>query len=579
MPTPRYRSGQVDQTALPQQRVQSFASDEAFNTGRSSQRLGAAQDQATAQAFQIAEKAKSDADEVAFMGADSKAAELQLQVQNDVETNFRGQKAMEGIDHSHESWTKGVEDIRKGLNNDQQRLAFDRAVQNRYESLNKNVNVHAARERDTFDTESTNTAIKNYQNVALTNIHDPEQVDKSLGEIDAAYSGFLQRQKGIDPQSKEGQVERLSMISKTHVAGIERLLADGKDLDAKRYAEEREKQGQITQDDLVTIKGKLRSGTVYGEANRQADEFFKTGSEKKALEMARGIEDPDISREAVQQVKLRFAEQEDRTRKYKEDRYLQATNLADTYKDKAKIPMYNELPLPERNAIDARIEQLRSGTPAKTDINKWYELKSMASDPQSQDSFRKMNLLVMKPYLSESDFQTMADAQMELRKGKNSKTLDGWRTDNQVFEDAVAMAGIDPSAKPDTTAGKTLIQLRQNVERAVVSEQERLGRKLNNEELEKVTKKHVVKGKIKGSGFFGTGLFQTEKFVDEVKDGETLDTDMDGIPVSVQKIAGKTNYKLNVPEGRRNSIIQALRKAGLKTPSEQDIVRYYMENK
>lgn len=542
MPTPRYQQ-RVEEARLPGARVENTSNEEAFGGGRSFDRLRQAVGGLGQEIADIARKAKNDADQLAVLNADSKLAELQVGLQIEGE-KFRGGEAMKGMDHVQQGWGQGLDEIKKGLSNEEQRRAFERISANRWESLNKHQQLYAAKESQVFDRESTDSAIQSYRNIGLTNYQDDASIDEALGQQDAAFSAYMQRQ-GRSEADPEVRVGRMKLMGEMHAAVIDRMLSNGQDLDAKKYFERRREAGQIPAEFATKIEKGLRASSILGEANRQASSILETngGSERKALEAARKIEDPEVMQHTVREVKLRFQERENEKRKFEENRFLRATQLLEKHKDLAKIPFYNDLPMNERNAIDNRLEQLRTGKKPTTDWNSFYKLKTIAADPDGRNEFARLNLLTYRDKMADSEFKELVDLQASVRNGddKAKKVLDGFRSDNQIVNDALSAAGFDPKSDEETYA-----QFRRSVDQEVMSYQERSGRKATNKEIQEVVDNLMVKGTVKGSGFLG--MFKTERHAFQAKKGEQMEFDPKSIPKSDrdQIVRALTNKKLPV---------------------------------
>lgn len=185
---PKYDSLQVQQAGYGNIGVSPVAPAEAFGAGQSNENVNQAAAGVLDESRKIALEEKRKADQVAFMGADRQASELQTQIQVHV-SQMKGQDAFAAPDVAAKQWNDSVTKIKDGLANEEQQKAFDQAATNRWEELNRNTQFHVASEQKVFDEDQTNAYLKASKNAAVVSAHD-----------DVAVSAELERQTSVAQQ-------------------------------------------------------------------------------------------------------------------------------------------------------------------------------------------------------------------------------------------------------------------------------------------------------------------------------------------------------------------------------------------
>ncbi len=201
------------------------------------------------------------------------------------------------------------------------------------------------------------------------------------------------------------------------------------------------------------------------------------------------------------------------------------------------------LPGDQIDNLQAYAAKRAKGQEAPTDWGIYYELRK---DPAL---LKATNLMAMKGKLADTEFKELTREQEDLRTGK-AESLTATRTANQVLNQFLAEANIDPtpkpSDKPDSDAAKVGRAMRAQTA-AIAAAENAKGKKLTSEEIEKETAKLFTNVQVKGSWY---GANEKPKF--DVRAGD----------------------KLVVPAAERDLIISAL-KATKRPVNETMILDMY----
>ena len=203
---------------------------------------------------------------------------------------------------------------------------FDRSVNNRWNSLNKNVNIHTFRELEKYQDETTESYIKNARQEAIINYQDPESVAISIDRQENAILSFAKDNGKSAEWIKE---KRIDARSKTHSGVISRMLSNGQDLAARDYFQE--VRGTMSVSDIKQMEGAVREGSIRGESQRQAEIIMaKEGSTlSEQLEEARRISDADVQSATVREIKTRSQENKLADQQLAEQRFQEAANVVE----------------------------------------------------------------------------------------------------------------------------------------------------------------------------------------------------------------------------------------------------------
>lgn len=536
MPTvPRLSQPQIQERGLPQVRVPADAPLSAFGGGESLDRLGRAVVGAADTVRRIALDEKQKADDALSQKAYTEFVNRKNQRAwnpDDGALTRRGEQAIGLIDEYMPLLDQDAADIEKNmLKNESQRQFFRRMVEQEKRSFHAQLMKHSLAETEKFADETALATVESLYNDTVLNFHEPGRVEENLTKMRGA---ILSRADGKPKEWVDAKVAEA--VSKTHAGVINRLLSTNQDLAAKSYFENHKEE--ITNADIrKNIEKVIEEGSLRGESQRRSDAIVsKAQTMTEALEEARKVKDPELRDEVVSRVKDYFSLKKLADNERTEDLHRRAADVIDRTGSIDNIPPeeWSQFSLSERSALKSYAEKIRDGT-LSTDANTYYELVTLSSAPETRSKFMRMNLADPKiiSKLSRSDWKKIVDIQAGLRKGdeKTSRRLDGIRSDMEIVKSSLRAAGIDPK---DEEANLFYRQ----VDQQVLQLQERTGKKVTNEDIQRIVDNLLVQGTIEGSGvplfgpFGGPRIFQRERRVFELEPGQSISIDPSEVPAS-----------------------------------------------
>lgn len=530
MPTvPTYNSPQVRDRGVAQVRVNDSLPVEAFGGGRQIERLtNAVQDlgRGVDDAF---EKARDDADRVEVMRG---ANELEAAENNELlnpETgalNSKGKSAFERSQKARENMRARIDQIAETLSNDRQKEKFKAFAQGRFNDFDRKLLLHENEEGKRYDNQQTELFVANERNAAVREFNNPKRVEQSLVNQEVELKKFAER-NGLPPEWVEKSV--LESKSKTHAGIIERLLNENKDIEAKSWYEKN--QDQLTEDQKTDLIKTLEVGSLRAEGMRRSDLLFNKyrNNMSQAFEEARQIDDPKLRDETMERLRGNFAIYERAEREKVENLHKTATDIIETQGSVDKIPasIWKQFSLSERSQLKNYAQARAEGRDVQTDWDVYYDLRTMAAQPELREKFMQTNLIGYRNKLGNTEFKQLVELQAGLRNGdgRAAKTLDGIRSDRQIVMDALESAGFRVDAKASKSDKRAVNEFFRQVDEHVQLLQETTGKKAKNEDVQKIVDNLMVEG-ITKKGL----LFDTRKRVFELEPGESLEIEVDDIP-------------------------------------------------
>lgn len=257
MPTvPRYER-QVTEQALPNVRVNTDASPEAFGGGASAQQVSAASQSLASKAQDYFVEQQRQANITAVSAAESKAQEVKTDLQLKT-SQMLGQSAFGAPDVAAKEWKESTDKIRESLTNDAQKAAFDAKARDHWNELDRSVRVHTTSEYKRFADDSSKSNIALAQNSAVLNANDDLLVARQLDRIKGTFTEYANR-NGIAEKNADGsensiyQQGLVSALSKAHSGVIEARIEKGLDAQAVDYFE-KNKASMSAEDQSIATK-------------------------------------------------------------------------------------------------------------------------------------------------------------------------------------------------------------------------------------------------------------------------------------------------------------------------------------
>lgn len=536
----------------PNARVSTQAPEGAFGSTEIAQR---AISQVGNQMMQIAKEEKQKADDVATTEAYTKTIALRNRLMYDPKSGAMTRKGKDAFGVGEEytqQFNEGADEIQASLTNEDQRQMYNKIKENELRDLDTNLTKHTFQQAQAYEQQTTEASIAATREDAVLNYQDPGKVQNSLAMQKSLIMAQAER-SGVAPETAMMAVK--SAESKTHEAVVNRMLANGQDLAASEYY--KNIKGSMLADDTIQLEKALEEGSLRGTSQREAMAIAsKTGSLSQALAQVDKIQDPKIQDATRERVKQRFQEREQAQELAAKQSFHSAYSMAESAKREGRnirdsIPpdMYERMTPSQKGVIAA----LANKDTIETSWDEYYNLKTMAGSSQLRDKFMKTDLLLYRAKLGDSEFKELVNAQTEARKG-NTETLDGFQTDQQIVNGALAEAGIDPTPKHGSEDAKKVNMFRRRVDEEMRKQQQITGKKLSNQEIQSVADGLMVQG-ITEKGFF----WDTKKRVFEID--PTTDKDFEFEAKSI-------------PPVERQKIESALRSKGIKV-NDDNVMRLY----
>ena len=184
-----------------------------------------------------------------------------------------------------EAFDKQAVDIRNSLSSDEQRLKWDAYSAGQRQSYSGNLQKYEFKEIDQYKSDQVKGFLSTASQSAVLNYQNPEQINRSLTQIDAVLSSEGQR-NGVAPELLEAQ--KLKIKSSIYADVLQRQATDDPFVAQKRL---KEYQGSMSADDLVRVGGMIENKV---DRLQQKAEMAQLRAEAKA-ERTLGKIDAQIS--------------------------------------------------------------------------------------------------------------------------------------------------------------------------------------------------------------------------------------------------------------------------------------------
>ena len=556
MPTvPRYDSPQVEPRGLPNVSVNREAPASAFGGGQAVEGFNRAVVGISKDVFDLAQAEKKKADDIAVQDAYTQTVSLKNRLFYDPKDGAitRGGRDVFGIyDEYGSKYDSGTEEIASRLTPDQ--MQSYGVIRDRQRSdLDNDLNRHVFSQAKKFEDETFKSTIEVTRNDAVLHYQDPLKVEGAI-ELQKDVIVDYAAKNNLPPEYVKLATEEA--VSKTHTSIINRMLANGDDLDAEKYYESI--KGNVSGEDITSVEKNIKEGSRRGYAQRFSDNAVaKSKNMAEALDLAKSINDVDKRDESEKRIKQYYSDQKAAREQFSDQILSESLISVQTDPRIEAIPpdKWNLMSSSDQNTIIARIKQVREGVTKTTDLKKYYELTNIIRD--DRQSFLKMNLMRYEPYLSDSDFKKFANMQREASTGKTAK-LDGFMSDTAVVDSVLTRLKIDPKAKPNTTKGRRAAKFREELDKRVQQYEAQTGKQSTNEDLRRIANELGVQGVINKSMMGIDILLPDEtKMQFELEPGQEFDD-------------------INVPKTDADEISAALRRKG-KPVNDAAIKRIYLK--
>lgn len=496
--------------------------------------------------FIVQEKKKADQVQLTQAYADAVKAKNDLMYNpKSGAVGRKGKEAFGAMDEYLPQFDTRMQEIEDRLGDDNQKAMFKDIRIKQKMDFDGDLQRHVFQESKAYDAETLTKGLEAAREDAILNYQTPGKVGESI----ATQKAFILQHAANNGRSPEWTEMALKTAeSQTHKDVIERLLANGEDMTASTYY--KTIKGSVTGDDATGLEKALEEGSLRGNSQRMSDDMIaKYGSLGSAMKAVRQIEDPKLRDSVQDRVRGEFAFREQENKKYVDTLERGAYDVLDrTNGDLTRIPPqdWTKFDGASRSALKSYADRKKNGLATETDIEKYYNLKELAGNPATANKFRDLNLMKFKPYLNEADMKKFIEIQTDFKAKGKSDTLDGWRSDRDIVVEAFQAMKMKPDKDPEKFQ-----KFAQMTDERMARESQRLGRKLTNDEVQKIVDDTKVKV-ITDKGFF----YDTKKRLFELDGTEkNLEVDFKDIPVRErEKIVDF--LKRNGKEATNDNIIQ-----------------------
>ena len=204
----------------------------------------------------LVDKQKAETNAAMLQGAATKLGEYQNNDLFNPESGVYATKggAAIGIAQTRlEAFDKHAVDIRNGLSTDEQRNKWDAYYSGQRQSYSGSLQKYEFKELDQYKSDQAKGFLSTASQSAVLNYQNPEQINRSLTQIDAVLSSEGQR-NGVAPELLEAQ--KLKVKSSIYADVLQRQATDDPFVAQKRL---KEYQGSMSADDLVRVGGMIET--------------------------------------------------------------------------------------------------------------------------------------------------------------------------------------------------------------------------------------------------------------------------------------------------------------------------------
>ena len=163
--------------------------------------------------------------------------------------------------------------------------------------------------------------------------------------------------------------------------------------------------------------------------------------------------------------------------------------------DKIPPALLQSLDGPVLRSLQEYAEHQRKGVPTETNYQTYTNLWTQARTKPA--AFLNQNLMRYRGQLSDGDFERMLSLQYQIGTApeKAEKDLSGFASRTAIFDNTLALYGINPNVPGKEGAGRTaqgIAQLRRIVDRQVDLVQQTTGKEATNEQVQAIIDKVLM---------------------------------------------------------------------------------------
>jgi hypothetical protein len=317
----------------------------------------------------------------------------------------------------------------------------------------------------------------------------------------------------------------------------------------------------LSQEEGVNLKRKFAEESAILEIRSKSPEeqLQMLKDSHPALQFVPADKKRDIEETAKSSINSRyFLQKRFEAEQRKEIYFDMANRLEESHGDLGAIDgnAFQMLTPEQQDRIRTKSKKLQNGSYNVTDVTKYHDLKNMAANPASRQVFLEKDMTVEVDDFAPTERKELIDLQAELRNKdpETEKMLDGYRSIGQRLNDTLTDAGFKARPAPGTDDAKSLARLRDSLDKSLVREKQRLGKKdLSYEEEQRIIDRELIK--YREPGWFGS----KEKFLFQVSPDDISEEDRAKIieALAAQNIEATEDnimgmYKLKLMKGGEN---------------------------
>lgn len=488
--------------------------------------------------------AQNEANQIRVNDALNKAVEAKLRRTYDPKegySNLRGNDALtrpdgKALDEEFlEKYSADLSGIEEGLGNDAQKQAFREQAGRMAVQFRAGILQHRDGEYKKYSDSVNKGTVDVAQNQMGLEWGNPEAVNQSRSAIRAAVAEMGKRNGWAGTAIEAATVAELS---KGHAA----VLAASTDAGKLDYAREYFKQhkDELTPEARLTVQKIIDAGDFEARAQDGADTLWSKhkGDVGAALAEAREKHSGKDEDAIVQRIKAYDAERVALRERAQKDAADQAWKI---YATRGRL---GNIPPSVIAAMDGKdLEALRrtakadaGGTAAKTDSSVYYALSiAAAQDP----NFANQDLRLFFDKLSPGDRKHFIDLQTKVGKSEDGAHVVGIGEQKTAMTRALGLK--------DEQAG----MFHQVADKALFAAQQEKGKKLNQDEVQKVLDKLVLQGEVASGSWYSAD--SDKRLFEAIAAGEE----------------GK--FQAEFSDADRNKATAALQRRGITNPTKQQV--------
>lgn len=497
----------VDQSAIRVPNAPTNAPIEAFGGGASTEAVGRAAQDLQKQTTDFFIQQKRQADDAAVQEAYYKTVQQKntlLYTGDNAAMKKQGKDAFALPDTHGAEFNKFTQDVEDNLGNEDQKAFYRKIKRAQQSEFDSSLSRHVATEGEKFKVATYKNALVTTQEDAVMNYQEPGAMDRSIDRQKALIAQFAQDNgmpiEEIDRQMKDAE-------SKTYVGVIERVMAGGDDLLAKKMYDDGVVNNRITGEDQTKLAKAMELSSSRSESYRISDQILKEYPTRgAAMEAVSSTEDPETRKMAEANIRQHFDDVNNDLKVTDERLYRKAFHAVEANPGKPVHEVVSPADLARMNPDDiVKLKKVNKNT--QTNWTLYYELRDKATDPATRANFADEFLLKYKGDLADTEFKELVKLQDSVKKG-DDKAFDGVNTKNGIINNTLILNKINPQSK-DKTEKQKVAEFRRYVDEQQRSFQEQTGKKATSKDIQQIVDEALVVRRTE-PGFFGTSIGKKE---------------------------------------------------------------------